>query len=245
MKTVRYLFILLIFSACNPDGNCLKSAGDDMMQTMETAPFHTIDIPKGIEVEIMQNNEYQVDIYSFKNRIEQITTQVKDSVLTIENLNNCDLIHRQKVAKITIHTPTLHTIKSRTQFRIYSADTLTFPNIFIISSLPENSSSSEIDLIFDNQSISIEDNKVAYFKLSGKTQRFIVSLYGGSPAVDARNLLANEVYFYHRSSNNIHLNPLDFIEGTLASTGNAILYHKAANENISSTYKGKVEYRIP
>ena len=246
MKSIKYLLFLFVFTACNPDGNCLKSAGNAVSQTIETNPFHTIDIPKGVEVKIIQSNEYQIDIHSFKNRIDQITAQVNDSILTIENLNDCDLIHDPKVAKITIHTPTLHTIKSRTQFRIYSLDTLTFQNLFIISSLPENSASSEIDLIINNQSVAVEDNKAAYFKLSGKTQRFDVSLYGGSPAVNAKDLLANEIHFYHRSSNNIHLHPLDFIEGQVVSTGNAILYNKATNgESIVTTYKGKVEYRTP
>lgn len=246
MKSVKYLLFLLIFTACNPDGECLKSAGSAVSQTLDVNPFHTIDIPKGFEVEIIQSNHYQVDINSFKNRIDQITTHVNDSILTIENYNDCSLIHRQKAGKITIYTPTLHTIKSRTQFRIYSSDTLTFPNLFIISSLPENSASSEIDLIINNQSVAIEDNKAAYFKLSGKTQRFDISLYGGSPTVNAKDLLSNEIHFYHRSSNNIHLYPLDFVEGQLVSTGNAILYNKATNgESIVTTYKGKVEYRTP
>ena len=243
MKKIKLLILFVLIAACNADENCLKSSGEAVSETFYTDAFHTIDIPQGVDVELVQADDFKVIIQSFKNRIKQIQPQVQDSVLRIENNNNCNLIHREKSAKITIHTPVLTTIKSRTQFRVFSTDTLKFPALFIISSLPENSASSEIDLILDNQSVSVEDNSVAFFKLSGKTAHLMVSLYGGSSAVDAKNLVADGVSFYHRSSNDIHLYPLNYIEGQLLSTGNAILYNKPDAVEISSTYKGKIEYR--
>lgn len=245
MKNIFTLILLLIFAACSKDENCLKSAGEERVKTTQTNAFHTIDIPKGVEIEIVQSDEYQLKIESFEHRIDQINLQVNDSILTIENLNACGIIHRQKVGKITISTPTLKKIISRTQFEVYAKDTLTFPNISIISSLSENSASSTFNLTFDNQSVTVEDNEIGYFDLSGKTKHLILSLYGGSTTVDARNLQADVINFFHRSTHHVHLFPVHSIEGTLASTGNVYLYNKAAEEVFTQKYTGRVIYQTP
>lgn len=245
MKNVFIVTLLIILSACSIDESCLKSAGEERVKKTQTNAFHTIDIPKGVEVEIIQSDEYQLKIESFEHRIDQINAQVNDSILTIENLNTCGIIHRQKTGKITISTPTLKKIISRTQFDVYAKDTLTFPNISIISSLSENSASSTFDLTFNNRSVTIEDNEIAYFYLAGKTDRFTASLYGGSTTVDARNLQANIVSFFHRSTHHVHLYPIYYIEGVLASTGNVYLHNKAAEEVFTQKYTGQVIYQTP
>lgn len=240
----RFLtFLLFILSgtihSCSEENSCFQSSGKEVTEMIYLNAFSNIDIPAGVDVELIPSSEYKLEIQSYENRIHNFHSEIKNKTLVIENdETNCSLLHRYKTATLKIHTPTLDSIFSRTQFNVYSKEVLTYPRLFIISSLPHYPSSS-FDLKIENEYIEIEDNLVGYFKMVGKTDQLSVLFYGGSSTVDARNLKAASVYLYHRSNNHIQLHPIYKIEGSLLSTGDAQLFNCPDQMDISLLYKGK------
>ncbi len=241
-RTIAFLSVLIM--GCSGEDACFSKKGDPVAQTYGLAGFHTLDIPMNVSVEIIPDTIYALEIHSFENRIEALSFNVTDSVLVIKNEISCEMLKSYETAVLKIHSPNLKRINSRTQFRVFSTQTLRFPNLYLLTSIPnETSASTSFDLKIDNNSIVVEDNQVGFFQLKGKTKLLDVQLYGANGVVKARELEARNIKLYHRSNQNIELFPVSKIEGTLFSVGNAYLYHKPDTVNITKLYTGSVYYK--
>ena len=239
-----FIFFLLgwMFWGCSDKENCFRAKGAAVTRYEAVGAFTEVDIPKGVDAEIIPSDTYRIEILSYENRIDGIEVKNEGQKLLITNTNSCEILREYKVATLRIFAPNIAKIVSRTQFRLYSTKTLTYPELYVVSSLSEKSGSSEVDLKIDNQAFTVEDNKVGYFKLSGKTQNLHIALYGGNGRVEAQRLSAENIYIFHRSVNNVYVFPVQKIEGTLYSTGNLILYNQPQEMKVTTMYSGKVLY---
>lgn len=238
------VLLLLILAGCSGEGACFSEKGAAVQHENSVAAFHIVDIPMNVSAEIIPSEEYKLEIHSFENRIDALSFSVKDSMLTIKNDISCQMLKSYETAVLKIHSPTLKEIRSRTQFRVFSNDTLCYPELFLISSIPnQESASTHFDLKINNQKLAVEDNQIAFFELKGTTDFFDIGFYGANSALDARNLIAKKINVYHRSNQNIHLYPKNNIQGTIASVGHIYLYHKPDTLNIDRLYTGEVFYK--
>ncbi|MDO5638064.1 MAG: DUF2807 domain-containing protein [Myroides sp.] len=238
------VLLLLILASCSGEDACFSKKGDAVSQQYQLSGFHTIDIPMSVSAEIIPDNDYKLEIDSYENRIGAISFVVKDSVLTINNDISCEMLKSYETAILKIHTPTLKRINSRTQFNVYSNDTLRFPELYLLTSIPnESSASTYFRLKLNNKKVTVEDNQVGYFELSGKTDVLDVQLYGANGSVQAHQLTAKTIFVYHRSNQNIQLYPINKMQGTIASVGNIYLYHKPDTLKIERLYTGNLVYK--
>ncbi|HUH26314.1 MAG TPA: DUF2807 domain-containing protein [Flavobacterium sp.] len=241
-KAIGFLAFLIL--SCSGEDACFSKKGDAVIEENSVPVFHTVDIPMNVSAEIIPSTHYKLEIHSFKNRIEAIDFSVNDSVLTIKNEISCSMLKSYETAVLKIYTPTLKKINSRTQFRIFSNDTLRFPDLYLYTSIPkEESASTHFDLKINNKKLTIEDNQVGFFDLKGKTNLFHIQLYGANGMVKAEHLNAKTVDVYHRSNQNIHLFAKNKLQGTIASVGNIYLYNKPDTIQINRLYKGNVVYK--
>src|SRR5690606_412834 len=237
------VLLLLIISGCSGEDACFSKKGNAVTQQHQLQGFHMVDIPMNVSAEIIPDNEYKLEIDSYENRIGAISFVVKDSVLTIQNDISCELLKSYETAVLKIHMPTLKRINSRTQFSVYSNDTLRFPDLYLLTSIPEEeSASTTFDFKINNQKITVEDNQVGLFLLKGKTDILDVKLYGANGSVDAKLLNAKTVLSYHRSNQNIHVFAKNKLEGVIASVGNIDVYNKPDTVKIERLYTGDVVY---
>jgi len=197
-----------------------------------------------VSAEIIPSTTFKMEIQSFENRIEALSFEVKDSILTIKNEILCQMLKSQETAVLKIYTPNLKRIHSRTQFNIVSNDTLHYPNLYLLTSIPnEESASTNFNLKVNNNSVTVEDNLVGSFILKGKTNVLDVKLYGANGSVDAKLLNAKTVLSYHRSNQNIHVFAKNKLEGVIASVGNIYVYNKPDTVKIERLYTGNVIYK--
>lgn len=243
MKKIFFLSSILIIG-CSGEDACFSKKGDAVSVINNVEAFHTVDIPMNVSAEIIPSNVFKLEIHSHENRIDAVHFSVTDSILKISNEISCEMLKSYETAQLKIYTPILKRIHSRTQFQVFSNEVLTYPNLYLLTSIPnEESASTHFKLKLNNESITVEDNQVGYFQLSGKTNVLDVQLYGANGVVDAKDLEATNVKLYHRSNQNIHLFPVEKIEGTLYSVGNAYLYHKPDIVNVTKLYTGSVFYK--
>lgn len=238
------VLLLLIIAGCSGEDACFSKKGDAVLQEHQLSGFHTVDIPMNVSAEIIPSTDFKMEIQSFKNRIEAISFAVKDSILTIKNEISCQMLKSHETAVLKIYSPNLKSIRSRTQFNVVSNDTLRYPNLYLLTNIPnEESASTNFNLKVNNNSVTVEDNQVGSFILKGKTNVLDVKLYGANGSVDAKLLNAKTVLTYHRSNQNIHVFAKNKLEGVIASVGNIYVYNKPDTVKIERLYTGNVVYK--
>lgn len=243
MKLVLSLVVIFfLVISCQDSDSCLQQSGDSISKTLTLESFDEIDIPKGVSVEIIDANEYRIEINSKENYYSNLNFQVLNNQLIIKNEMSCSMLHDYKIASIKIFTPTLSKIISRTQFEVSSVGVLHYPNLELITSLETESASSVFNLNVNNQVLRIIDNQVGYFKIQGKTVWLDIALYGGNGKVDAKNLSAYDCTFFQRSNNDILVNASNKLQGTIYSVGNVQVYSVPDSVEVVQKYTGKLIY---
>ena len=95
----------------------------------------------------------------------------------------------------------------------------------------------------NNQSLTIANNNVSRFFLSGQTNTATFNFYFGDGRIEAQNLIAQNVVVYHRGSNDMIVNPIQSVTGVLNSTGNLILKNvPPVHSPLDALYTGHVIY---
>ncbi len=238
------VLLLLIAAGCSGEDACFSKKGDAVTQEHQLQGFHTVDIPMNVSAEIIPSTDFKMEIQSHENRIEGISFSVNDSVLTIKNEISCQMLKSYETAVLKIYSPNLKRIHSRTQFNVVSNDTLRYPNLYLLTSIPnEDGASTNFNLKVNNNSVTVEDNQVGSFILKGKTNVLDVKLYGANGSVDAKSLNAKTVLSYHRSNQNIHVFAKNKLEGVIASVGNIYVYNKPDTVKMERLYTGDVVYK--
>lgn len=244
-KSIGFVVMVsLLMISCSEDSNCFSRKGDAISQTAVLSSFDEIDIPMHTRVQLVPSNEYKMEIHSYENFIGHIEYSVLNKRLVITNDFSCTMLHSSETAFLKIYSPNIKSIDSKTQFEVFSKDTLHYPELRLKTSFPSESASTHFNLLVDNEYIYTEDNQVAKFELKGKTNVLDIKLFGANGIVEARNLKADTIYFYHRSNQNIHVFPLKYLEGTIGSIGNVYCYNRPDSLKINKLYKGGLIFKV-
>jgi hypothetical protein len=97
-------------------------------------------------------------------------------------------------------------------------------------------------LNINNSTLTIGNNNVSRFYLSGQTINANFNFYFGDGRIEAQNLIAQDIGVYHRGSNDMIVNPIQSVTGVLNSTGNLILKHVPIIVDVEVLYQGNVIY---
>ena len=81
---------------------------------------------------------------------------------------------------------------------------------------------------------------IAIFAVKGKTNNLNVTFASGTSRFEGRNLIAQKVYVWNRSSNDIIINPIQEITGKISGTGNVICKSRPPKVNVVELYKGRL-----
>jgi hypothetical protein len=94
----------------------------------------------------------------------------------------------------------------------------------------------------NNDYLHIESNNVSRFYLSGQTNQANLFFSFGDGRIEAQNLIAQTITVYHRGSNDMIVNPIQSISGTMNSTGNIILKNVPSVVDVQQLFSGHVIY---
>ena len=239
---VFVVMVSLLMISCSEDSNCFSRKGDAVSQTAVLPSFDEIEIPMHTRVQLVPSDEYKMEIHSYENYIDHLEYSVLNNRLVITNEFSCTMLHSSETAFLKIYSPNIKSIDSKTQFEVFSKDTLHYPQLRLKTSFTSESASSYFNLLINNDYIYIEDNQVAKFELRGKTKILDIKLFGANGVVEGRNLVADTVYFYHRSNQNIHVLPVKYLDGIIGSVGNVYSYHLPDDVNVNQLYTGQLFY---
>lgn len=242
-KSVLFLFLIALISCDSENASdCLQTSGKVILKEFEVENFNKIDISQGIELIIKEGTETKVVVESGQNLMNGITAEVSNGKLFLRNSNGCNLVRDYNDTKVYVTTPTLENVYSASQFAVKSDGILNFPALTLQSGMFSNTASGTFELEVNSINLTIEDNKSSYFKISGKAINLSVNFYDGNARFDGSNLMSNEVLCFQRSSNDIIVNPINRISGTIYSTGNIVLKNTPPIIEVTQLYQGYLVY---
>lgn len=242
-KTIIFLFLIVLFSCDSENANdCFQTSGNTITKEFQVVNFNKINISQGIELIIKEGTETKVIVESGQNLMSGITAEVSEGQLFLRNSNGCNLVRDYNNTKVYVTTPTLVNVYSASQFAVKSDGILTFPVLTLQSGMFSNTASGTFELEVNLFSLTIEDNKASFFKISGKAINLSVNFYDGNARFDGSDLVSNEVLCFQRSSNDIIVNPINKISGTIYSTGNIVLKNTPLTIEVTQLYQGHLVY---
>lgn len=237
MRKVLIALLLFCVASCGPLDECLQRSGSMTSRPVEVTPFDRILVNRGIALVISEGPEYDVQIVSGDNLINDISVTVTDGRLTLSDESECNWRRAYGVTTVYVTTPTLKQIDCQGEQRISSGNTLHFPNLHLTAI---GNGTSDFYLDVDNDETFIETNNVSGFYLTGRTQNLVAAFYEGNGPLFAADLEAQHVYVFHRSSNHMRIKPIAQLTGDIWSTGNVYCHSQPPVIDINRHYTGRL-----
>ena len=247
MKNILYISFLVLIISCNNENasDCLQTSGKIVQQEIEVANFDKIVVHKKITLYITEGPTQKVIVESGKNLLNDITAKVIDGELVLKDYNSCNFFRDYGNTKVYVTSPNLKTIRNASELNIYSIGTLTYPSLYLRSSGEESNFLSVGDwhLTIENNDVRVWSNGVANFYIKGHTTNLDISFSDGDTRFEGKEFLAKNIKVSQVSSNDMVINPLESLTGTIHSVGNVISYNKPATVNVDVQSAGKLIFK--
>lgn len=230
-KAVLIAILALFVTSCKYDidlGPGIDGNGNVVTEKRTISEsFTKIEVSRGIEVIVDQDNEVQVEVEADENIIQHITTKVVNNVLVI---SSDETIESAEVETVHVKMPTINGLEATSGSNIKSNGTLKGNSIRV-----KSSSGSEIDVNLEYDMVDSESSSGSNTSLSGKALKLTTSSSSGSE-INAGNLIANEIDSESTSGSSSEVHPLVVLTAK-ASSGSSINYNgspKTVHEEESS-----------
>lgn len=241
MKKLIVILSLFFLISCD-ENQLLESSGTIISKEITVSTFDKINISEGIELHITDEVETKVKIVAGEKVIDKVTFSVIENQLFIEATKANQMFKNYEPIKVYISVDDLDIIYSASQFNVYSENILHFTNLHLQSGLYEDTASGEFHLQVDCNSLIVEDNRASFYQISGNVNDLSVAFYNGDERFDGTNLIAQKIYVFQRSSNDIIVNAQQEIKGIIYSTGNVILKNNPPLVDVQVLYQGQLIY---
>lgn len=245
LKKIVCIFSLMILFACDSEnaGDCFQTSGDIIQQEFIVTGFKKIFVNRDVALIIKEGATEKVIVETGKNLLNDVQVEVVDNQLIITDENTCNYVRAYGVTKVYVTAPDINEIRSSTQYDIKSDGVLTYPNLTIFSedfNNPETVTSGNFYLDIDNDRFSLVFNNLSNAFIKGKTNNLQVTLASGLSRFDGGELIAQNVSFWNRSSNDIIVNPQLKLTGKISGVGNVISLNKPPLVEVEAVYKGQL-----
>jgi hypothetical protein len=244
MRKIVYILILLVFGCNSEDANdCFQTSGTMIQDVVEVSNFERILVNRGIELIIKEAPGYKVTIETGENLINDVKVEVIGNQLVLTDNNSCNFVRDYGITKIYVEAPNLIEIRTSTQYDVSSDGILNYNALTLVS---ENFSGGSEFTIGDfrltvaSENTSIFSNNISFFYLDGTVTNLFVGFYSGSGRFEGGNLVAQNVNVYHRSSNDMVVNPIKLLTGELRGTGNLISVNQPPFVDVDRIYTGQL-----
>src|SRR5690606_3772104 len=245
MKKLVYILISVFILACDSEnaGDCFQTTGAIVQQEVVVASFSKILVNRDIELIIKEGAEQKVVIETGKNLLNDVEAVVQDGKLILTDNNTCNYVRGYGITKVYVTSPNITEIRSSTQQDIKSDGILTYPSLTILSedfNMPDTFTNGNFYLEINNQAFSVVFNSLSNCFVSGETNNLNVTFASGLSRFEGENLVAQNVNIWHRSSNDMVLNPQQSITGRISGTGNVICVNQPPTVTVEEHYKGRL-----
>jgi hypothetical protein len=245
MKKLIYIAFIVLVVSCNSEnaGDCFQTSGDIIQKEISLDVFNKILVNRDVELIVNEGITQKVVIETGKNLLNDVEAIVVDGKLILTDNNSCNYVRDYGITKIYVTSPNITEIRSSTQYDISSDGVLTYPSLTILSedyNAPDSFTVGNFYLQMDNLSFNVVFNNLSNCYVSGKTNNLNVTFASGASRFEGRNLIAQKVDIWNRSSNDMIINPIQEIKGKISGTGDVICVNHPPIVEVEEQYKGKL-----
>ncbi|MCK0108614.1 DUF2807 domain-containing protein [Flavobacteriaceae bacterium S0825] len=245
MKQLIYILICLLLVACNSEDalDCFQTEGAMVQKEITVNSFENILVNRDIELIIKEGLEYEVIVETGKNLLNDVEAIVVGNELQLTDNNGCNYVRGYGITKVYVIAPNIKEIRNSSQYEISSNGILTYPDLTLISedfNAPGSFTVGDFRLQVNNNKLSVISNNISSFYISGNVNNLFVGFYAGAGRFEGENLVAQDVDVFHRSSNDMIVNPQVSLTGTLNGTGNLISVNQPPMVDVEELYIGEL-----
>lgn len=237
----------LVFACNSEDANdCFQTSGASMQKVVDISNFERILVNRDIELIIKDAPNFKVTIETGENLMNDVSAELIGNQLVLTDHNSCNYVRNYGITKVYVEAPNLTEIRSSTQYDISSDGILNYEALQLYSedfSVTNEFTVGDFRLSINSESLNISSNNLAFFYLDGEVDNLFVGFYSGAGRLEAENLIAQNVSVYHRSSNDIVVNPQQSLTGELRGTGNLISVYQPAVVEVERIYTGQLIFQ--
>lgn len=226
-KAIIAVIIAVLFASCHIKdidlGNGIDGSGNVITEKrILNESFTKIEVKRGIEVVVEQDDNISIEVEADDNIIKYITTKVENGVLVVSTDESIDSAESMTVK---VKMQTINGLEATSGSNIKTNATLKGTNIAV-----KSSSGSEIEATLEYDEVKSESSSGSEQTLAGKTLKLTTASSSGSE-INADNLIANEIISESSSGSSTTVHPLVNLNAK-ASSGSSINY-KGTPKNVS------------
>lgn len=245
-RTALGILLMCFVSSCNSENapDCLQNDGELIRQEVLLPPFDKITVFEKVALVLKDGPEQKVEIETGEFLLNEVSAAVEGDRLILRNENGCNLFRPFGITTVYVTAPNISEIRSSTGLLIRSDGVLGYPDLSLVSESFNNPETETTDGSFDldlaTTSVSIVVNGIAYFKLSGTTTTFNVTIAAGDSRIEAEELLADNVVVNHRGTNDILANPQVSVRGVIRGLGDVICFNRPDTIEVEEIFNGRL-----
>ena len=228
----RIIFITVIL--CSILFSCKKDFGTLVTESRPAGPINKIILDHKINLTLIQDNFENLYVVAGSKSIGSVSTEIKDSVLTIQNLDNSSINAPGNEMEVRVGVTNLQMIEYRGSGNVKSVNTLMPSSFTIVSS----KGAGIIDLSIETGHLVAgiyEEN--ADFILKGKANSaYVYCASRGS--IDMKEMEVKKMNMVYSSVRNGFVWATDSLTGTIYHTGN-VFYKGTPVMQIEEKSSGK------
>ncbi len=249
LKKMLLVVVTVIFFGCNSDKapDCLQNAGNLVRGEVSVPDFTKITVFENVSLVLKQGDVQKVEVATGEFLRDEVTATVEGDRLLLRDTNDCNYFRNYGLTTVYITSPNIEEIRSSSGWAVTSEGVLAYERLTLISESFNNPESEttdgEFDLEVDSQIVSVVVNGIAYFKLKGNTGNLNLTIAAGDSRIEAESLIAQRVNLNHRGSNDMFVNPIRAISGTIRGSGDVVSFNRPDSVAVEELYMGRLVFR--
>jgi len=250
MKKIIYIFISVLFISCNSENapDCFQNAGAIIQQEFQVADFDKIVTFEKIELIVKDDPIQKVTVETGEYLLNDIDVSVENGQLMLRNNNGCNFTREYGITKVFVNSPNITEIRNGSGQDVRSDGVLSYSDLTLISEdfgVPEGfyRTDGNFYIQVNSASLLIIANSISHFFVSGSVEDANIRFFSGDSRFEGANLTAENVEVFHRSSNDMIINPQLSITGQIRSTGDVISLNQPSDISVEQFYTGKLIFQ--
>jgi hypothetical protein len=247
MKKILCIVSLVFILGCNSEyaWDCIQDSGTIIEREFRVREFKKIQVWERVQLIVSQGDVQNIRVETGENLMNEIQVVVKDSILTVSDRNSCNWVRDYGITKVYVTTPNIDEIRNSSGLTVLSEGPIQFEELNLVADDRFREDQFHIDGDFKIDSLDVARlrifaNGVSKFYLTGKANVAFFGLLDGDVRVESANLQVNHLYFFHRSTNKMIVNPRNLIVGTITGLGDVIAKNRPPIVDVEELYTGRL-----
>lgn len=246
MKKILYIIFIGLVLSCNSEDapDCFQNSGDTIQEEFSVSNFTKITVFAKVELIVKQDAIQKVVVETGEYLLNDIEVKVENNRLLISNNNACNISRDYGLTKVYVSVPNLTEIRNGSGLTVSSEGVLGFDNLKLISedfnAEQEVNTDGDFNVTVDCIELRCVVNNLSSIFIRGEAENLFIGYYSGDARFEGRNLIAQNIDIFQRSSNDMIINPQQTLTGEIRSTGDVIVVNTPTTVAVEQFYTGKL-----